>query len=173
MEDFGTEREPWLRQFPTLENGIPSHDTFSRLFRKLGLAQDALGDVLAVDGKARRREGAHGGNGRDACAARVGGGDRGPLTTLWLPDRLEVVRCYLTCACGRGPQQRSERGPQDPHRGGTPGEKRVAHRSATAGLLRRGEGVVAPALLHQRLVGAGFHHFAVGEKRDPVRVAQG
>ena len=68
MEDFGTEREPWLRQFLTLENGIPSHDTFSRLFRKLDpaglqkallrLAQDwadALGDVLAVDGKALRR----------------------------------------------------------------------------------------------------------------------
>ena len=68
MEDFGTEREPWLREFLTLENGIPSHDTFSRLFRTLDpaglqnallrLAQDwadALGDVVAVDGKALRR----------------------------------------------------------------------------------------------------------------------
>ena len=35
MEDFGREREEWLRQYLTLENGIPSHDTFSRLFRKL------------------------------------------------------------------------------------------------------------------------------------------
>ena len=68
MEDFGSVREPWLRQFLTLENGIPSHDTFSRLFRLvdpghlqtalLRLAQnwaDALGDVVAVDGKALRR----------------------------------------------------------------------------------------------------------------------
>ena len=68
MEDFGREREQWLRQFLTLGNGIPSHDTFSRLFRKLDpaglrkallrLAQDwadELGDVVAVDGKALRR----------------------------------------------------------------------------------------------------------------------
>ena len=68
MEDFGREREEWLRQYLTLENGIPSHDTFSRLFRKLDpaglqkallrLAQDwadELGDVVAVDGKALRR----------------------------------------------------------------------------------------------------------------------
>ena len=67
MEDSGREREEWLRQFLTFENGIPSHDTFSRLFRKLDpaglqktllrLAQDwadELGDVVAVDGKALR-----------------------------------------------------------------------------------------------------------------------
>ncbi len=35
MEDFGCVREPWLREFMTLEHGIPSHDTFSRLFRML------------------------------------------------------------------------------------------------------------------------------------------
>ena len=33
MEDFGCTAEAWLRTFLTLENGIPSHDTFSRLFR--------------------------------------------------------------------------------------------------------------------------------------------
>ena len=68
MEDFGREREEWLRRYLTLENGIPSHDTFSRLFRKLDpvglrrallrLAQDwadELGDVVAVDSKALRR----------------------------------------------------------------------------------------------------------------------
>ena len=68
MEDFGCVWEPWLREFMTLENGIPSHDTFSRLFRMLDpsglqkallrLAQnwaDRLGDVAAVDGKVLRR----------------------------------------------------------------------------------------------------------------------
>ena len=68
IEDFGRVAEPWLRTFLTLENGIPSHDTFSRLFRKLDpaglqtallrLAQDwagELGDVVAVDGKVLRR----------------------------------------------------------------------------------------------------------------------
>ncbi len=68
MEDYGCVREPWLREFMTLPNGIPSHDTFSRLFRILDpaglqtallrLAQDwadRLGEVVAVDGKALRR----------------------------------------------------------------------------------------------------------------------
>ena len=64
MEDYGCVREPWLREFMTLPNGIPSHDTFSRLFRILDpaglqtallrLAQDwadRLGEVVAVDGR--------------------------------------------------------------------------------------------------------------------------
>ena len=68
MEDYGEAAEPWLRTFLTLKNGIPSHDTFSRLFRRLDpaglqnallrLAQNwggALGDVVAVDGKVLRR----------------------------------------------------------------------------------------------------------------------
>ena len=68
IEDFGCAAEPRLRTFLKLENGIPSHDTFSRLFRKLDpaglqkallrLAQDwagELGDVVAVDGKVLRR----------------------------------------------------------------------------------------------------------------------
>ena len=68
MEDCGCVWEPWLREFMTLANGIPSHDTFSRLFRALDpaglqtellrLAQDwadHLGEVAAVDGKALRQ----------------------------------------------------------------------------------------------------------------------
>ena len=68
MEDYGCVWEPWLREFMTLPNGIPSHDTFSRLFRILDPAglqtallrltqdwADRLGEVVAVDGKALRR----------------------------------------------------------------------------------------------------------------------
>ena len=68
MEDYGCVWEPWLREFMTLPNGIPSHDTFSRLFRMLDPAglqtallrltqdwADRLGEVVAVDGKALRR----------------------------------------------------------------------------------------------------------------------
>ena len=68
MEDYGCAAESWLGTFLGLEHGIPSHDTFSRLFGKLDpaglqksllrLAQDwadRLGDVVAVDGKALRR----------------------------------------------------------------------------------------------------------------------
>ena len=68
MSDFGHAWEGVLREFMGLEHGVPSHDAFSRLFRMLDpaslgtallrLAQDwadALGDVVAVDGKALRR----------------------------------------------------------------------------------------------------------------------
>jgi len=33
MAEFAEDKEPFLREFLTLKNGLPSHDTFSRLFR--------------------------------------------------------------------------------------------------------------------------------------------
>ena len=33
METFGKAKEDWLRSFLELPNGIPSHDTFNRVFR--------------------------------------------------------------------------------------------------------------------------------------------
>jgi predicted transposase YbfD/YdcC len=66
--DFAEDREELFREFLSLENGLPSHDTFSRLFRLLdpeALARcfsgflDRLGEagqgVLAIDGKTLRR----------------------------------------------------------------------------------------------------------------------
>lgn len=35
IEDFGKAHEPWLKRYLKLENGIPSHDTISRLFEHL------------------------------------------------------------------------------------------------------------------------------------------
>lgn len=66
--DFGRDREALFREFLKLENGLPSHDTFSRLFRLLdpaafgacfarfleGLGEDGRG-VVAIDGKTLRR----------------------------------------------------------------------------------------------------------------------
>src|SRR5262245_59926287 len=70
MEEFGLAKEPLLRQVLTLEHGIPSHDTFSRVFRRLdavafeaafGRFMEAFGEgaklkapkgVEALDGKA-------------------------------------------------------------------------------------------------------------------------
>lgn len=66
--DFGRDRERLFREFLTLEHGLPSHDTFSRLFRLLdpaafaacfgrfleGLGESGRG-VLAIDGKTLRR----------------------------------------------------------------------------------------------------------------------
>lgn len=67
MAEFGTAKEPLLRQVLRLEHGIPSHDTFSRVFRLLdpdafeaefrrfmaAFAQQ-IGGVVAIDGKALR-----------------------------------------------------------------------------------------------------------------------
>ena len=66
--DFARDREKLFRDFLKLENGLPSHDTFSRLFRLLdpqafgacfarfleGLGEDGRG-VVAIDGKTLRR----------------------------------------------------------------------------------------------------------------------
>ncbi len=66
--EFAEDRETLLREFLKLENGLPSHDTFSRIFRLLdpaafGQAFEAFLDdlgaggdgVLAIDGKTLRR----------------------------------------------------------------------------------------------------------------------
>jgi DDE_Tnp_1-associated len=68
MAEFAKAKEPLLREFLSLNNGLPSHDTFSRLFRlldpsKFGAAfqrfmaafsQQCQG-VVAIDGKVLRR----------------------------------------------------------------------------------------------------------------------
>ena len=68
MALFAREKEAFLRQFLKLENGPPSHDTFSRVFRLLDPAQfracfqrfmaqfsQACQGVVAIDGKVLRR----------------------------------------------------------------------------------------------------------------------
>lgn len=80
--DFAVDREDLFREFLCLENGVPSHDTFSRIFRLLDPAAFAacfgrfVGDlgkagagVVAIDGKTLRRS-------FDAAA------DRSPLAVV-------------------------------------------------------------------------------------------
>lgn len=68
IERFGKERLAWLRSFLPLVNGIPSHDTFGRVFSRLDPARLAtciqqwlndigreIGKQIAIDGKALRR----------------------------------------------------------------------------------------------------------------------
>jgi len=68
MALFGEAKEPLLRQFMTLKHGIPSHDTFSRVFRLLDPKAfadcftrfmqrfaEGLQNVVAIDGKTLRR----------------------------------------------------------------------------------------------------------------------
>src|SRR5271156_2535089 len=35
MEDFGKAKQDWFKTFLSLRNGIPSHDTFNRVFAAL------------------------------------------------------------------------------------------------------------------------------------------
>ena len=68
MHIFVREKEGFLRSFLKLENGLPSHDTFSRLFRRLDPVQfracfqrfmahfsQNIRGVIAIDGKVLRR----------------------------------------------------------------------------------------------------------------------
>ena len=68
IEVFAEEQEAWLRTFLELPHGVPSHDTFNRVFRMLdakafaeaflawmkGVRAKMPGDVVALDGKTLR-----------------------------------------------------------------------------------------------------------------------
>jgi predicted transposase YbfD/YdcC len=69
VEMFGNAKLSWLKQFLDLPNGIPSHDTFGRVFNHLdakqfercflswmqAVSEVFQGQVVAVDGKTLRR----------------------------------------------------------------------------------------------------------------------
>jgi predicted transposase YbfD/YdcC len=83
VETFGRAKHEWLRTFLALPGGIPSHDTFGRVFAALDPEQfercflawvvagtaPVAGEVVAIDGKCVRRSG-------DAASGR------GPLLLL-------------------------------------------------------------------------------------------
>ena len=68
METYGVTKYEWLKQFLELPNGIPSHDTFARVFARLNPQQFqqcflnwikainkiTSGEVIALDGKTLR-----------------------------------------------------------------------------------------------------------------------
>ncbi len=68
METYGLAKKDWLGQFLELANGIPSHDTFARVFTRLdpeqfqqsflswakSISNVTQGEVIAIDGKTLR-----------------------------------------------------------------------------------------------------------------------
>jgi hypothetical protein len=68
IEEYGQSKREWLKTFLTLPSGIPSHDTFNRVFAALdpeemekgfvawvgSIAKLTAGEVVAIDGKALR-----------------------------------------------------------------------------------------------------------------------
>jgi predicted transposase YbfD/YdcC len=69
MEEFGKRKQVWLKTFLELKNGIPTHDTFARVFARINpsafqerfvrwvqaIASLTEGEVIAIDGKTARR----------------------------------------------------------------------------------------------------------------------
>lgn len=69
MEDFGLAKRDWFASFLDLSHGIPSHDTFNRVFSAIdpqeflqafvnwtqSVRQAVPGEIVAMDGKALRR----------------------------------------------------------------------------------------------------------------------
>ena len=69
METYGQAKQQWLQQFLELPNGIPSHDTFARVFARIdpqqfqecflhwikSISKITDGEVIAIDGKTLRR----------------------------------------------------------------------------------------------------------------------
>ncbi len=49
MEEFGYQREGWFKEVLELPNGIPSHDTFNRVFQAINLS--SLQQLLDRDGR--------------------------------------------------------------------------------------------------------------------------
>jgi predicted transposase YbfD/YdcC len=74
VEEYGRRKLPWLKTFLDLRNGIPSHDTFGRVFARLdpaefercfmawmaSLVKLGGGKLVAIDGKSLRQSFEHG-----------------------------------------------------------------------------------------------------------------
>ena len=104
--EFAEDRERLLREFLALENGLPSHDTFSRVFRLLdpaafGRAFEAfvvdlgagVAGVLAIDGYGL------------SASFRQGLSERGLVWAVGIPCKQKVYRADVTMifpVAGRG-----------------------------------------------------------------------
>ena len=101
MEEFGHAKLEWLSRFLRLPNGIPSHDTFGRVFSRLdpeqfgacfmdwvkSIAELTQGQVVAVEGKTPR-----------GCHDRARGRPALHLVSAWASQNHVVLGQALTSA---------------------------------------------------------------------------
>lgn len=102
MEAFGEAKEKWLRSFLALPNGIPSHDTFRRVFMLLDpeqlrtcfmnwvgeIARLKIGAVVALDGKSLNGTAE---SGVSTSAAK--------MVSASAPGRAKRGWCWVSCVC--------------------------------------------------------------------------
>jgi len=94
IEEFGKAKEDWFRRFLKLPNGIPSHDTFGRVFGLLdpeqfstcfmdwvrSVSDLAQGEVVAIDGKTLR-----------GCYDRANGRGALHMVSAWASENRMVL----------------------------------------------------------------------------------
>ena len=94
IEEFGKAKREWFERFLRLPNGIPSHDTFGRVFGMLdperfaacftqwvqSVSQLAQGEVVAIDGKTLR-----------GCHDRANGRGALHLVNAWATENRMVL----------------------------------------------------------------------------------
>jgi predicted transposase YbfD/YdcC len=121
VEAYGQAKEEWLKQFLSLANGIPSHDTFARVFARLEpkkletefrnwvktIAGELSSQVIAIDGKASRGSHERGKGIKElqlvsawACSSRLVLGqeavDQKSNEITAIPKLLELKGCIVT-----------------------------------------------------------------------------
>lgn len=111
IADYGLEKEAFLRDFLELPNGIPSHDTFNRVFAKLcpeawqscfmrwmtELSQDTQGKLISLDGKMLRGSRASGKGKQELAQSALG------MVSAWANEN-ELILGHLAFDKGHEPQ---------------------------------------------------------------------
>jgi predicted transposase YbfD/YdcC len=105
MEDFGKAKQDWFATFLPLPNGIPSHDTFTRVFAIIdpncfmrwtqSLREAIHREIVAIDGKALRHAREAGGDVRYIVNAWAGS-NRLILGQLKVPDKTNEITAVPT-----------------------------------------------------------------------------
>ena len=144
IAEYGRTKETFFRRFLPLDNGIPSPDTFERVFAKLdpgafarafgrwmAAACEATGLVpIAIDGKSARRGQAEHGHRVPARGHGVGRREPpGPRARRPSPDGSNEIAAIPELLRDAGPG----RGDRDDRRGRVPGRERPDHPRARAG----------------------------------------